>query len=553
MKTIQRTFLYVITVIYLQSLVQVSGKCADANPIFTNESTTAIEETKTNLYFPIIYTETDTWLFDVYQYDNTQPTGEVRNRLREYFTFNATINSTLSLELVKPLDKEALNVFLNRDVNSIRLKFTCRDQVPSVVAYEYLIRIIAVNEMPPLIYKAPFNVSIPESTKNGTEIFDLSPHVKDQDVPEDTPFNYKIVNHTIVQMDGKNYFDIDNYGRIRLKQMLDYDSLKPDFKYGIRLNISVEDSGQRGVSTVLTVNIKDVDDLPPLFNHNVFKASTYSSYRGILTLYPENITAIDQDSFLFPIRYSLATVSDYSDSFVINQTTGKIYQTGEIYKTVAITIKAEEVSTNKFHSIASLIVYAGNYSVVSGLTPSGKSPAAATGDDGSQFKTILVVVAVIAIIVISVLVIAFALYHRKQKKAIAPGEQPQSETSTDTEEIQSTKSMQWPPVKSESKQDLLGSSTNVAMLPTPEGKGNRLPPLPLKDSSTETETIVKKKRSRRRNKNKEPEIYDGTKEYEMEADPEFFDSTDKSKIKRSSRSKDTKTDPKYWITVQNDF
>lgn len=163
------------------------------------------------------------------------------------------------------------------------------------------------------------------------------------------------------------------------------------------------------------------------------------------------------------------------------------------------------------------------------------------------------VVAVIALIAIAVLAIAFALYHRKQRKAIAPGDQSQSETSTDTEEIQSTKSMQWPPVKSESKQDLLGSSTNVAMLPTPEGKGNRLPPLEVKDSSTETETVVKKKRSRRRNKNKEPEIYDGTKEYEMEADPEFFDSTDKSKIKRSSRSKDTKTDPKYWITVQNDF
>lgn len=81
-------------------------------------------------------------------------------------------------------------------------------------------------------------------------------------------------------------------------------------------------------------------------------------------------------------------------------------------------------------------------------------------------------------------------------------------------------------------------------------RGNALPPLPLRDSATETTEETRKKKSRRRNKNKEPEIYDGTKEYNMGLDNEFFEAPDKAKVKRSQRAK--KTDPRLLIQVPND-
>jgi len=51
------------------------------------------------------------------------------------------------------------------------------------------------------------------------------------------------------------------------------------------------------------------------------------------------------------------------------------------------------------------------------------------------------------------------------------------------------------------------------------------------------ETDGKKKKRSRRRKKKEEEIFDGTKEYNMGLDPEFYETGDKSKVKRSQRSK----------------
>ena len=83
-------------------------------------------------------------------------------------------------------------------------------------------------------------------------------------------------------------------------------------------------------------------------------------------------------------------------------------------------------------------------------------------------------------------------------------------------------------------------------------RGGALPPLPLRDSATEPMDETKKKKSRRRNKNKEPEIFDGTQEYNMGLDNEFYEDPDKSRVKRSNRSYDKKTDPALWIKVPND-
>jgi len=194
---------------------------------------------------------------------------------------------------------------------------------------------------------------------------------------------------------------------------------------------------------------------------------------------------------------------------------------------------------NHFTETASLLVLLGN-TTVDRPPEAGKSVAQ---EETKDLKTITIVVGVVGLTIIIVCIIALILCHRRVKQAtIAPVTDRSASPVTDDEEMSSdTKSE-----RSGSKEILI----NALTLPTPTGKKGMLPPLQMKDTSTETE--VKKKRWRRRKKNKEPEIYDGTREYEKQVDPEFFKTNDKQKIKRSTRSKDTKTDPKYWMTVPNE-
>lgn len=158
-------------------------------------------------------------------------------------------------------------------------------------------------------------------------------------------------------------------------------------------------------------------------------------------------------------------------------------------------------------------------------------------DDSSNLKLALIILGVLALVIIIGILVVFFVYHKKVAKAVRP-----SDDYTDTP---ISHSQNWQGSKAEL---LAGDMLNPAVTANVEGRGNTLPPL-TKDSATETG----RKRSRRRNKNKEPEIFDGTREYDGKLDLEFFnDANTKSKIKQSTRSKDTKTDPKYWITIPND-
>lgn len=154
-------------------------------------------------------------------------------------------------------------------------------------------------------------------------------------------------------------------------------------------------------------------------------------------------------------------------------------------------------------------------------------------DESSNLKLALIILGVLALLIIIGIIVVFYVYHKKVAKAVKP--------SDDDTDISISHSQNWQGSKAEL---LAGDMLNPAVLANMQGA----PPL-TKDSATETG----RKRSRRRNKNKEPEIFDGTREYEGKLDLDFFmDSNTKSKIKQSTRSRDTKTDPKYWITIPND-
>ena len=201
-------------------------------------------------------------------------------------------------------------------------------------------------------------------------------------------------------------------------------------------------------------------------------------------------------------------------------------------------MQATEQSKLHHSTTATLLIRFGNDTVVdqpnTGLSRTKES-------DKSSLQTILIVVAVLAIIIIVTLIVVFVLYRRSvNKRIVSPRDGRPVTPPTDEENLSHDN-------RSVTSKELL---LNPTMLTTPEGKAGTLPPLQMRDTGIGTDE--KKKRSRRRKKNKEQEIFDGTREYDAEVSNEFLDASNKSRIKQSARSKDTKTDPKYWITVPND-
>lgn len=81
-----------------------------------------------------------------------------------------------------------------------------------------------------------------------------------------------------------------------------------------------------------------------------------------------------------------------------------------------------------------------------------------------------------------------------------------------------------------------------SQFPVVKGPKNKLDPIPRRDESTETDgSSIKKKRPRKKKK-RLMEIFDGTKKFEEQADPEFFQSKDKERRKRSMKSKNKRFD-----------
>ena len=200
---------------------------------------------------------------------------------------------------------------------------------------------------------------------------------------------------------------------------------------------------------------------------------------------------------------------------------------------------------------------AGRAPVNSSYIPTQK---ASEEKSGSNLLIPVIILAIILALVIAAIIVIFVIIRKKQRQMVVnPDAETKSEPQTEEEELPTDRPEELPHVSDKNYNNKLVQNgkttqgmTTDPLPPTPAGMGGMLPPLPLRDTATETVEGRKKKRTRRRNKAREPEIFDGTKEYNMGADPEFFDSTDKSKVKRSQRSYDKKVDPALWIKVPND-
>lgn len=190
----------------------------------------------------------------------------------------------------------------------------------------------------------------------------------------------------------------------------------------------------------------------------------------------------------------------------------------------------EAHTANKFYRTASLLVKLNNDTIY--------LPAASTVDNDNKMKIIAIIVGAISLIIIAVLIflIIFVYKRTKKKMMISPGSEGRS-PRTLSENLISEKA---PSV--EEKVTQWKQTISPLDFPVVNGPRNQLDPLQRRDESTETDgSSVKKKRPRKKKK-RLMEIFDGTKNFEDQADPEFFQGKDKEKRKRSTKSKNKRSD-----------
>lgn len=471
-------------------------------------------------------------------------------------------NTSAILVNARILDLENFHMTYGADITSIELKIHCDG---AVSPKEVIIDVQPVNEFHPVFLHGPFYVTLNESTPVGTTVFTLRDKVQDGDFGEPENFNFDIEPYKVTDFDGRDFFSIPTKtkGDIVIAKPLDYDNTA--FKHNMTLNLTVADGGGLKKDTTMTVRVLDVDDQRPYFEFPdcalpcpvpPFVAITELAYTGRINVLPVPLQGRDRDTLGTRLLYSIISGNE-ANMFSVDENSGEVNQDRsvnqagspeaefrlvlELRKDLPIDLSAIAVLTVKVRE---------RMPNDTGIPPQvGES---STKNEGPADLLIpMIVLGVLLAAVIAALIVVVVMFRKnKSRMSIRPTDD-KSEPQTEEEELH-TEGEDFVGRADSNEKLVFGNKTTLGIMtdlpPTPVGRANQLAPLPYKDTGTVTEG--KKKRSRRRNKKKEPEIFDGTKEYNMGADPEFFDSTDKSKIKRSQRSK--KADNFQPITVPND-
>ena len=159
-------------------------------------------------------------------------------------------------------------------------------------------------------------------------------------------------------------------------------------------------------------------------------------------------------------------------------------------------------------------------------------------DDNKNLELIAIIVGAISVVIIGILIflIIFVYKRAKRQMSVLPESTPIS-PKTSVEDLVSDK-----PETIDERVNNWKQAIDPEQWPTVLGKRQQLDPLSLKDESTETEESSIKKKKPRKKKKKLMEIFDGTNKFEDKADPEFYMNSKKKKIKRSTKSKNMRTE-----------
>uniref|UniRef100_A0A667XAH2 Cadherin domain-containing protein n=1 Tax=Myripristis murdjan TaxID=586833 RepID=A0A667XAH2_9TELE len=221
---------------------------------------------------------------------------------------------TGNLTVAAPLDRETTPSFAFTVTATDQAKRKVDQRQTSVTAQVFL---LDVNDNRP-VFTSSHTVQVLEDTEVGS----LLHHVvaTDGDLSENG-----LVSYIVVAGNKKGFFTLEEKtGLLYLAAPLDYEAQRSH-----RLTIQAADQGQPCLSSTqtLTVEVRDVNDQPPVFQHHIYNASVAEN-RG-----PGEpvvrVSATDKDSGIVTVlQASISLVNhDYGGRFVINAHTGVVSTT----------------------------------------------------------------------------------------------------------------------------------------------------------------------------------------------------------------------------------
>ncbi|XP_061400687.1 cadherin-89D, partial [Musca vetustissima] len=236
----------------------------------------------------------------------------------------------------------SLEDLVDRDVprNLLKFRIVCAAKNEKLEEGSYLsvtVYIEDVNDNKPEFLNTPYIVDIKENTPPGTIVFE-GIQAFDRDKPNTPNSEVHFSMSTVPEQlsaDGSPYFALKSPHRplLILKKELDFDN-------GIRLFKLPLFAWDRGtpanqVNTTITINVKDVDDLPPKFTEGVYRSKIDEFYpmTGVPIRIPlyfnPPIMAFDQDSLNASLVYDIISGNERK-LFRVNPNNGIVYLQKEI-------------------------------------------------------------------------------------------------------------------------------------------------------------------------------------------------------------------------------
>ncbi|XP_053332588.1 cadherin-23 [Clarias gariepinus] len=208
----------------------------------------------------------------------------------------------------------------------------------TAVKHTRTLDVLDINDNAPVFEKQLYTTDVSEMEPVNFQV--LTVQAVDADVsPENSIVTYSILPP------APDDLEIRNDGTIRIRRRLNYNIANI-----YNFTVKAVDAGNLYDTTNVVINVEDIDNLNPYFDHALYEASIPENLAGLFTtITPDNIKAQDGDTGINqPVDYSITTVTPnkYQPNFSIDRNTGIISVTAaldrEEIETITLQIQAAQ-------------------------------------------------------------------------------------------------------------------------------------------------------------------------------------------------------------------
>ena len=215
------------------------------------------------------------------------------------------------------LIEENLN-FENQSVFDLLVSFTNSAKAPVPGNASLSLRVLPINEYPPVFVNDSFFYTIPEDASIGSEIGELS--AVDEDSGLDGEFVFSLNGGN-----GSDHFYLTGRGELYTMADFDYEEIVPPL---FELIVTVTDTPWNASSSLTSttsvfIEIEDVNDNPPFFSHSVYYTQVPENASILEHILTVQCNDVDSGTNAVPVYGILEQSSD--DLFNINNSTGEVF------------------------------------------------------------------------------------------------------------------------------------------------------------------------------------------------------------------------------------